>query len=214
VKNFRMPFLKMGIMMDLGTFKQHTRNVESFLNQEIKTFEKHAEEVTSKWEDYERAEYYEESSDQYWELSKVYPNIQRKSELMSIYTILENTIMRICLVYQSSIDNPVKMKDLEAHGIIDQGKRYLEKVVRLDFPSKHDSWKEIDKIQQIRNSFVHAAGHVKTGNKDLIKYIKQSPFLELKNNNQVEISNGFSEHCLDVFANFFDELFVRMEALK
>lgn len=199
--------------MDLDTFKQHTKNVESFLSQEVKAFEKYAEEVTSEWEEFERAEYYEDSSDQYWELSKVYPNIQRKSELISIYTILESTINRICLVYQSSIDNPVKLKDLDAHGIIDQGKRYLEKVVRLDFPSQHPSWKEIDKIQQIRNSFVHAAGHVKAGNKDLIKYIKQSKFLELKNDNHIEINNGFSEHCLDVFENFFEELFARMKAL-
>ena len=213
MKNFRMPFLKMGIMMDLETFKQHTRNVESFLNQEVKAFEKHAAEITAEWEDFERAEYYENSHDEYWELSKVYPNIQRKSELISIYTILENTINRICLVYQSSIENPVKMKDLEANGIIDQGKRYLEKVVLLDFPTSHKSWKEITKIQQIRNSFVHAAGHVKTGNSDLIKYINQSQYLELKNN-KIEILNGFSEHCLNIFEDFFNELFTRMEALK
>jgi len=204
----------MGIMMDLETFKQHTKNVESFLSQEVKNFENHAAEITAEWEYFERAEYYEDSHDEYWELSKVYPNIQRKSELISIYTILENTINRICIVYQSSIDNPVKMKDLEANGIIDQAKRYLEKVVRLDFPTKHSSWEEITKIQQIRNSFVHASGHVKTGNSDLIKYINTSPFLELENDNKVEINNGFSEHCLNVFEDFFNELFSRMEALK
>lgn len=203
----------MGIMMDLETFKQHTRNVESFLNQEVKVFEKRAEEITSEWEDFERAEYYENSHDEYWELSKVYPNIQRKSELISIYTILENTLNRICLVYQSSIENPVKMKDLEANGIIDQGKRYLQKVVLLNFPTSHESWKEITKIQQIRNSFVHAAGHVKSGNSDLIKYINQSQHLELRNN-KIEILSGFSEHCLNIFEEFFNELFTRMEALK
>ncbi len=200
-------------MMDLETFKQHTRNVESFLNQEVKVFEKRAEEITSEWEDFERAEYYENSHDEYWELSKVYPNIQRKSELISIYTILENTLNRICLVYQSSIENPVKMKDLEANGIIDQGKRYLQKVVLLNFPTSHESWKEITKIQQIRNSFVHAAGHVKSGNSDLIKYINQSQHLELRNN-KIEILSGFSEHCLNIFEEFFNELFTRMEALK
>ncbi len=210
---FRMHLLKMGIMMDLETFKQHTRNVESFLNQEVKVFEQRAAKITSEWEDFERAEYYENSHDEYWELSKVYPNIQRKSELISIYTILENTINRICLVYQSSIENPVKMKDLKANGIIDQGKRYLEKVVLLNFPTNHESWKEITKIQQIRNSFVHAADHVKSGNSDLIKYINQSQHLELRNN-KIEIISGFSEHCLNIFEDFFNELFTRMEALK
>lgn len=208
-----MPLLRMGIMMDLQTFKQHTRNVESFLNQEVKAFEKNAAEITAEWEEFERAEYYENSNDEYWELSKVYPNIQRQSELISIYSILENTINRICLTYQASIENPVKMKDLEANGIIDQGRRYLEKVVLLDFPTNHKSWKEITKIQQIRNSFAHAAGHVETGNRDLIKYINQSQYLELKNN-KIEILNGFSEHCLSTFEEFFNELFTRMEASK
>ena len=200
--------------MDLETFKQHTKKVESFLQDEVKAFEKYAREHTADWDEYERAEYYENSSDHYWELSKVYPNIQRKSELISIYTILENTINRICLVFESSIDNPVKMKDLEANGIIDQARRYLEKVVRLNFPNEHASWKEILKIQQIRNSFVHADGYVKTGNSDLIKYINSSNYLKLKSNNSIEISNGFSEHCLDVFSEFFKELFLRIEALK
>ena len=199
--------------MDLETFKQHTRNVESFLNQEVKVFEKHAAEITAEWEGFERAEYYENAHDEYWELSKVYPNIQRKSELICIYTILENTINRICLGYESFIENPVKMKDLEANGIIDKGKCYLEKVVLLDFPTNHESWIEITKIQQIRNSFVHAAGHVKTGNTDLIKYVNQSKYLVLKND-EIEILNGFSEHCLNVFEDFFNELFIRMEALK
>lgn len=199
--------------MDLQMFKQHTRNVESFLNQEVKAFEKNAAEITAEWEEFERAEYYENSHDKYWELSKVYPNIQRQSELISIYSILENTINRICLACQSSIENPVKMKDLEANGIIDQGKRYLEKVVLLNFPVNNKSWKEITKIQQIRNSLVHAAGHVKTGNSDLIKYINQSQYLELKNN-KIEILNGFSEHCLNTFEEFFNELFTRMEASK
>ena len=114
---------------------------------------------------------------------------------------------------ESFIENLVKMKDLQANGIIDQGKRYLEKVVLLDFPTNHESWIEITKIQQIRNSFVHAAGHVKTGNADLIKYVNQSKYLELKND-EIEILNGFSEHCLNVFEDFFNELFIRMEALK
>lgn len=213
MKNFRMKLFEMSIRMDLEAFKKHIRNVESFLNQEVIAFEKHAAEVTAEWEDFERAEYYENLHNEYWELSKVYPSIQRKSELISIYTILENTINKICLLYQSSIENPVKIEDLEANGIIDRSKRYLEKVVLLDFPSRHNSWKEITKIQQIRNSFVHADGNVKTGNSDLIKYINQSQYLELKNN-KIKILNGFSEYCLQIFENFFNELFTRMEALK
>lgn len=214
MKNFRMHFLKMGILMDLGTFKQHTKNVELFLHQEVKAFEKNASEITAEWEDFERAEYYEDSHYEYWELSKVYPNIQRKSELISIYTILEDNLNRICIVYESSIDNLVKIKDLEANGIIDRSKRYLEKVVCLDFPSSHQSWKEITKIQQIRNSFVHAGGCVKTGNTELIKYINQSEFFELSKDNKVQIHSGFSEHCLSIFEDFFNELFFRMETLK
>jgi hypothetical protein len=54
---------------------------------------------------------------------------------------------------------------------------------------------------------------VKTGNSDLIKYVNQSQHLELKNS-KIEILNGFSEDCLNIFEDFFNELFARMEALK
>lgn len=200
--------------MDLQTYKEHTVKVEAFMADEVQAFEQKVKELTHGWHDYDRAEYYENVHDQYWDLCKVFPNIQRQSELMSIYTILENTINRICSVFESSIDNPVKLEDLQANGIIDKGKRYLEKVVRIQFPSSHPSWVEITNIQTIRNSFVHANGLVKTGNSKLLKYIKKSEFLELDSKNIIQIKNGFSVHCLDVFSSFVEELFTQIISKK
>jgi hypothetical protein len=112
------------------------------------------------------------------------------------------------------------MTDLKADGFIDQAQKYLVKVARIEFPNSHASWKELLKIQQIRNSFVHADGYVKSGNRDLIKYIRSSPYLDCDERFQspqkfgIVIKSGFTSHCAGLLGDFFDELFIKIDESK
>ncbi|HFQ5433974.1 TPA: hypothetical protein ACGVBV_004503, partial [Vibrio vulnificus] len=141
------------------------------------------------------------------------PLIQRKSELISAYTILESGLNKVCEIFEENIDHPIKISDLSAHGIISKSKKYLEKVVQIKFP-RDSLWLEIQLIQEIRNAFVHNEGIVKSGNKKLISYIEQSRFLELRPDFKIFINEGFSLYCLQLFQEFFFSLFSEIDRSK
>ncbi|MEA5295110.1 hypothetical protein VB364_22425 [Vibrio parahaemolyticus] len=196
--------------MQYDTYKEHARKVDDFLESEAEAFKADVEKLAQGMESYERAEYLEEMAEQFQELKFEFPSIQRRAELITIYTVLEHQFQQICQAYERELENPVKIKDLDSNGIIDQCRKYLEKVALVDFPIKYPAWVEITKIQQLRNCVVHADGMVKTGNQELRGYIKGSPFLSLAHSNKVLIESGFSEHCINVFCDFLTELFDKM----
>lgn len=196
--------------MQYDTYKEHAKKVDRFLESEAIEFKTRVETLAQEMESYERAEYLEDMSEQFRELKFELPSIQRRAELITIYTVLEHQIQKICQVYEKTLENPVKVKDLGSNGIIDQCRKYLEKVALVDFPSKHASWIEITKIQQLRNCVVHADGLVKSGNNELRGYIKGNNYLNLERNDKIVIQSGYSEHCINVFCDFLTELFGMM----
>ncbi|MGY6467700.1 hypothetical protein ACXIUR_15755 [Vibrio parahaemolyticus] len=210
LKDFRFPLLRSSFYMQYDTYKEHARKVDQFLESEANEFKTRVETLAQEMESYERDEYLEDMSEQFQELKFELPSIQRRAELITIYTVLEHQIQRICQVYEKALENPVKVKDLGSNGIIDQCRKYLEKVALVDFPSKHTSWVEITKIQQLRNCVVHADGLVKSGNNELRAYIRGNHYLNLGCNGKIVIQSGYSEHCINVFCDFLTELFSLM----
>ncbi|MFG0731472.1 hypothetical protein [Photobacterium damselae] len=209
----RFTFVKSGILSELDSYMQHSDQVESLLNDEVKAFEDRHKNIAATMDQDQAEEYLEYMSDEYWELADKLPSIQRKSELISIYTLLENGLNQICSIYEHHLTNPIKLADLSSHGIIDKSKKYLEKVAQINFPSQTPKWEEIKKVQQIRNAFVHRDGLIKSNNQEIVNYINQSNYLSLKNQNKVVIKKGFTLHCLKLFRDFFEELFKDIETI-
>ncbi|MFS1459625.1 hypothetical protein BCU42_025445, partial [Vibrio splendidus] len=88
--------VKSGIYSELNSYRMHTLHVYDLLEEEAKSVQKHHENVANDMDQDEALEYLEFMSDDYWELADTLPSIQRKSELISIYTILENGLNQIC----------------------------------------------------------------------------------------------------------------------
>ncbi len=200
-------WLEFVVFLELDHYQDHSQKIEKMLLKEVADLRKKIEKESSKLSGFEKAEHFESYGMEFHDIIDVIPKIQRRSELINIYTVLEKTIIRICQDYEKTINNPVKMKDLVSDGIINQAKIYLTKVARIVFPKNSYTWKEILFIQQIRNSFVHADGLVKSGNNPLISYVKKSKYLELKKDFKIEIKEGFTLYCISLFQIFLEELF-------
>jgi len=209
LKKMRIGFFKRGVRDDIDQFRLHINGVESYLEKEVKDLVNYHEERTKDLTQEEKDEYYDFYSDDYWQLSEVFPNIQRKSELIGIYTLLEHHLNSLCSIYEGHSNSQVKLSDLRANGIIETAKKYLVKVIGINFPSSGATWQEIKKVQRIRNLFVHNDGQLKGNEGDKLpikQYISSSPFLELDQYERIIIKKGFSDHCLGLFRTFFDEL--------
>lgn len=63
-----------------------------------------------------------------------FPNILRSSLLISIYSFLENQLIRLCKELQIKMNLSVKFNSISGKGI-EKAKVYLSDVVKLDFPS-------------------------------------------------------------------------------
>ncbi|MCX2760517.1 hypothetical protein OQJ65_19940 [Vibrio sp. Sgm 22] len=201
------------LIKELDLYKDHVKKVELLLASEVDSFNQELLVITEQLSELDANGFKCYREDDFFDLSVTFPLIQRKSELISGYTILENGLNKVCEIFEENIEHPIKLSDLSAHGIIDKSKKYLEKVVQINFPCS-DVWLEIQRIQQIRNAFVHSEGTVKSGNTSLISYVEQSQFLELKPDFKVFIKEGFSFHCLQLFQDFFFSLFSEIDRSK
>jgi len=211
-KNWKFKFAYSALIMELDSYKSHVKKVDSLLEIEKIDFEEQLHNDIAQMGDLDAKAYIDFMHEEHWELLETLPSIQRKSELISLYTILENGLNQVCKIFEETIQNPVKLSDLSSNGIIDKSKKYLEKVALVKFPAGTGSdWEEIILIQQIRNAFVHNEGFIKEGNKNLITYINQSKFLEFKPDYKVLINKGFSWYCLQVFQEFFTSLFSEID---
>lgn len=217
LKKIRIGFFKRRVHDDIDQFRLHINGVESYLEKEAKSLINYHEERAKDLSEEEKDEYYNFYTDNYWQLSEVFPNIQRKSELIAIYTLLEHHLNSLCSIYEGHSNSQVKLCDLKANGIIETAKKYLEIVIGIKFPSSGTTWQEIKQVQRIRNLFVHNDGQLKgsEGDKRPIKqYINNSQFLKLDQYERIIITKGFSDHCLLLFNKFFAELFAAVDAFE
>ena len=215
------------IISKFDSYENLTKKVSEFLKDEMISFEKRNHGIPESLIKFDAEVHPPEIIDEYWDLSEAFPNIQRRSELMSVYSLLEDSLNKICEAFERFIKNPIKINDLSSRNILIQYKSYLEKVVIINFPDgDNSSWEEIINIQEIRNSFIHKDGTVKLGNGDLRKYVLNSNFLCFIESNiwdaqkktfvkieKMIIKDGFTVHCISVFVRFLVNVLVSCPSL-
>lgn len=209
MESLSLIFARSSIIFELQHYRLHSQKVEALLEQEMKTLRANHDELTKSWTEFERAEFFDNAYDDYWELEQVFPEIQRNSNVISVYSVLENNLNHLCSLYSKVIESEIELSDFGEQDIIKRAQIYLTKVAKANFPAEHCSWKEIQKIQQIRNKLVHAQGIIPSGNSPLIAYINNCPYLALNDRKKVIIQKGFVEHCTEVFGNFFEQFFTQ-----
>ncbi|MGR6838025.1 hypothetical protein ACU5DF_02540 [Aliivibrio wodanis] len=135
-----------------------------------------------------------------------FPQLQRTSSLISLYLTLENSLNFLCQAGSRYSDSDIVLTDLVSTNLIERARIYLVKVLKLNFPAQNPTWKEIEKIQQIRNALVHNNGVVKSGNTALLGYIRHSSYIELVGY-KIILKRGFSEYACNIIEKFFYEFF-------
>ncbi|MBF4376707.1 hypothetical protein EAY46_27385, partial [Vibrio anguillarum] len=111
------------LIKELDLYKTHVTKVELLLASEVETFNKELLVITEQMSDSDANGFKCYREDDFFDLSITFPLIQRKSELISAYTILDNGLNKVCDIFEENIDNPIKLSDLSAYGIIDKSKK-------------------------------------------------------------------------------------------
>ncbi len=161
-------------------------------------------------------------AEDYLLLRDSFPIILRNSLFITIYTVLEDELMKTCNRLRESFNVDLKPSDLKGKGI-NRSRKYLKKVVVINFPDNTNEWKEIRKFNLLRNTIAHSNGNIiagetdqeKLNNKELCAYIEKSSIIDISSNFHIQLSKDFILHALDITEAFLIELFQNIaEELK
>jgi len=125
-------------------------------------------------------------SEDYYMVNDVFRSTFRYSSIIAIYSLLEDTMNDLCRFLQRRQNHSLELTDLDGRGIY-RAKLYLEKVCHLEFPSDGHEWKEIEKLNAIRNCLAHTNGKVKTRKVENI----------VNNTNGLSINEGYPRLIID-----------------
>ncbi len=146
-----------------------------------------------------------------WDLNTVFeiyfPNLQRRSGLITLYSFLEHELDALCDLFIKDENLKVSINDMRGNGI-ERAILFLEKIVGLQVDRNTATWQEVKNIQSVRNLIVHNDGKLKdwAGNqKDhVIGYIKTSAYLS--GEDEINILDGYLSHVLEIVNRQFQEI--------
>ena len=102
-------------------------------------------------------------------LAEEFPDILRKSFIITCYSYLEQWIKGHCNFIKIRKSEPLDITDLRNSGI-NQAKTYLKKVANIDI-SDIKSWDDIKHIGEIRNLIVHRDSSLPDEGSEIRRYI-------------------------------------------
>lgn len=203
------------VSSSMELIRSYAKGVEDQAKQTISNYETKRESVVVESvpeAGYEREiTHYRGLDDETWDLEEIFrdhfPSLQRSSALVSLYGFFENELNRLCELYKNSKPYKIGFKDLTGQGI-DRAGNYLEKVASLDIKRSSKQWKEIKKIQEIRNLVVHSNGSLVGLDGSVINdkktIVEQTQFLT--GESEVIVLEGYLTYVIDTFDNYFSLL--------
>lgn len=143
-----------------------------------------------------------------WDLREIFgeyfPNLQRRSALITLFSFLEYELNKLCTLLQRTENYNVSFRDIAGAGI-ERAKTYLLKVASLDVDPAAAAWNEIKNIQALRNLVVHADGRLSSHDGQersrVVRYVASSALL--KGTTEVLLQAGYLKHTLDTFDAYF-----------
>ena len=95
-----------------------------------------------------------------WGRFELYPNILRKSFIITIISYFEKELFTLCKNLKDLKKSPLDIPNSKGKGNnLDKVKKYIKEVSRVDISNDNITWEEITRINKIRNLIVHNNGH-------------------------------------------------------
>lgn len=185
------------------TFLKYLDILDKYLDEYSKDFLKQSEDNLKNHADEDKEiELQANILPEYSLLAEEFPDILRKSFIITCYSYLEHGLKGHCNFIKIRKSEPLDITDLGKGGI-DQARTYLKKVANIEISSSN-SWKDIKNIGQIRNRIVHQDSSLLGEGSDLRKYINSRPQYFSINGNTFIIH---AEYCRYVINTIDDFLF-------
>lgn len=124
----------------------------------------------------------QKSVDYDMELLAEFSNIEwifLNSIFLSLYTNFENTVYKLAKVVENKNLGEIKIDDIKGRGYIDQYRKFMFLIGKINSTKDSDLWNEIDVHKLVRNKLVHESGFLSQNTR--IEEKKEFDYL-IKNN--------------------------------
>ncbi|WP_443633611.1 hypothetical protein ABXT64_01405 [Candidatus Marifrigoribacter sp. Uisw_064] len=158
----------------------------------------------------------DEAKDYFFDPSDIY--IKQKSLqlyyssiVISLYSFFEQSLLKLAEIPEK--DKKIKIDDISGNGIIFTIKKYLEKVIEIDFKEMNYEWNEITKLNQLRNLFVHSSNSIlkKSESKKRINTLKNIKQLKVTEKSDYYIlefeSDELIRHFIEIIRVFLNKTY-------
>jgi hypothetical protein len=214
-KHVPLNWYKYDAQFSIELLREYISGVERHIVEAIEVF--HREKETHVFEEsaeegYARiVEMHRDLDDETWDLEGIFegyfPDLQRRSALITLYSFLEHELEELCGLFIRDENLKVSLNDMRGTGI-ERALLFLEKIVGLQIDKGTATWQEVKNIQKVRNLVVHNDAKLKdrSGNPkaDVIKYVEGSVYLS--GDEEINILDGYLLHVLETFDRQFQEI--------
>lgn len=195
-----LPFLFKYSLKQLADYRLR---VEDFLADASQSFKMWLDEKADSLSEDERGELVDIYVDDLVTLDVKFPEILRRSLLVTAIARLEHYLDETCRVLKREEEHALVLSDLKGSGI-DRSETYLAKVADVQFAGESAVWSRIIVYRHIRNVIIHKDGVV--SNKKLREKIEGLDHISLGDLNKIKLDAEFLPKVLEDFATLADEL--------
>lgn len=190
-------------------------DIEGQIDKGIANFEANAESIIVEGihpeESPNHIQIHQGLDDHTWDLGGIFrehfPNLQRRSALITIFSFFEHELNKCCALFQVADNHKIALSDMSGGGI-ERARTYLRKVASLNLDPATQEWNEVKNIQSLRNLIVHADGRLIDGEGQkrtpVARYVEASPLLA--GENEVYIKSGYLKYVLNSFNACFEKI--------
>ncbi|HFK1670072.1 hypothetical protein [Bacillus cereus] len=205
--------------MQLDSIRNYANEMERTNTFKLEELTKAAEEDMENLTEEQQDEYWNYRIDEFHELGKTFPSLLRYSIVVSVYSTVEQYLLRIvkphmakALGYKGVLElNPKfdgELKKLERIGCKGSMLRklgvYMDKRMGIRFPFKSNEWSFIEDLNTLRNNIVHCNGRIydDRNHKKVNKVIKSYKSVNPSSSNEIVLELEFILHMINQVEQF------------
>jgi hypothetical protein len=81
------------------------------------------------------------------------------SIFLALFTNFENLIFKLAKIVENQNSGIIEIEDIKGQGYVDQYRKFMHLVGKIDSAKKDDMWDELDIYKLVRNKLAHEGGH-------------------------------------------------------
>jgi hypothetical protein len=150
------------------------------------------------------------------EISSVLSNfdwIFLNSIYLALYTNFENLVYQLARIFEDRNSVLIGIEDIRGQGYVDQYRKYLHLVGKIDSAKKDEMWDELEIYRLIRNKLAHEGGNFNKSLKSILEDKKEFNYLI---DNKVLLAGKFGQirlrelFFLEKFCNLTNKILDRL----